>query len=732
MKRRNRINKKWGTPMRIFIVFLFFIGVLYVQLFRLSAFAKVDNINMERFAKMRNTENRKIYATRGTIYDKDGNTLALNVASYTVIAYLDESRTTNPKYPYHVIDKETTAELLAPILNMDASYILNLLSKKLYQVELGPGGREISELKKDEIIDLNLPGISFIENHKRFYPNGNFASYLIGYAKGYEEVEKTGNGNKINYNIVGELGIEAKYDDALRGIDGQLKFQKDRHGYKIPDTKEERIEAINGNDIYLTIDSTIQRFIEEELKEAYEKYDPKWFQINVMDAKTGQILGSATTPSFDPNLRNIENYENALTSYVFEPGSTMKIYTYMCAIESGKYKADDVYESGKINVGGSVIRDWNNTGWGAITYDKGFEYSSNVAIVNLTKNVIDKNELLTCFKKYGFGQKTGIELPRELGGTLKFNYDIEVATAGFGQGINTTAIQHLQALTIIANDGAMLKPQIIDKIINPNTKEIIYESKVERVEGIVSSTTTDKMQELMYSVIYGNGAGTTGTKYRIDEIDILGKTGTSQIYENGRYLTGSNDYIYSFAGMFPKEDPEIIIYVAMKQPSYGNGTAIYETIKPLILNIAKYRNMYNKKKDNDLIFKYELPSYLNKNVLDVKKELQVKGIEPIILGNGNRIINQYPLKGDFILTYEKVFLETNDSKSAMPDMIGWSRNEVISFCNMVDLKYEFEGYGYVDSQSIDEGLELKKKDSLKIILKQKFDLEDNEEEEEIE
>lgn len=722
MKKGNRINKNWNVPDKIFTIFLFLMIILYAQLFRLSVFPTVDGINIDEFAKKRNTESRKLYATRGQILDSEGNVLALNVSSYTVIAYLDESRTTNPDRPYHVVDKEKTAELLAPILDMDKDYILGLLNQDLYQVELGPGGRDISELKKDEITNLNLPGIDFIEKYKRFYPNGDFASYIIGYAKTYENILKTEYGNKIEYEIVGELGIESQYNDILKGTDGSLVFQRDRHGYKIPDTKEIRIDAIDGKNIYLTLDATIQRFVETEVKDLYDNYQPEWVQLHVMDAKTGKILASSSAPSFDPNILNIVNYENPLISYVFEPGSTMKTYTYMCAMEKGTYKGEELYKSGKINIDGDVISDWNGVGWGEITFDKGYEYSSNIAIAKLLETAIDKDDLYDCLVKYGFGTKTGIELPRELAGSLEFYYPIEVANAGFGQGITTTAIQHLQALTMIANKGTMLKPYIVEKIVDQNTNEVVYEGKVKKIKNVVSEETVNKIKELMYNVVNGTDEGTTGMAYKIEGFDVIGKTGTAQIYENGRYLSGYNDYIFSFSGMYPKDDPEIIIYGAVKRPETGRGTSLSIAVKSLMKNIAKYKNMFSEQKNETSIVKYEMPSFINKNVEEVKESLLDKKIEPVILGNGNRIVKQYPNQNSEILTYDKVFLLTNDSNIAMPNVIGWSRTEIISLCSMINLKYEFDGYGYVDIQSIEPNTILEPSDVLKLTLKQKFDL----------
>lgn len=731
--RGKMIQPKWNAPTVIFIIFLLSFFVLYIQLLFVSLSPVVSGVNIKQFANRRNTANLKLYANRGTIYDSEENILALNVSSYTVIAYLEPSRTTNKARPQHVVDKEKTAKDLAPVLNMTEEQLLNLLSRKAYQVELGPGGRDITELKKDEIIALKLPGLGFVENQSRYYPNGDFASYIIGYAKRYEEFAKTKTGTEVLYNIVGELGIESKYNEQLTGVDGSLKYQRDQRGYKIPDTKEVRVDAVNGKNFYLTIDSNIQRFIESEVKKVSKQYNPEWIQITAMDAKTGKILGSSSTPSFDPNILNIKNYENPLTSYLFEPGSTMKIFTYMCAMEKGTYRGNDTFQSGKIEIGNDVVSDWNRKGWGEITFDKGYEYSSNVGVAHMLQTALNKNDLLNCFKKYGFGNVTGIDLPRELVGSLKFNYAIEVANAGFGQGITTTAIQHLQGLTMLANDGTMLKPYIVEKIVDPNINEVIYEASVKKVENVVSKRTTDKMRELMHNVMYGEDNGTTGRPYAIEGFDIIGKTGTAQIYDNNtkRYLTGINDYIYSFSGIFPNDDPEIIIYAAMKRPKYNRAIALNDATKAVMRNIAKYLNLFSDNEDskNELI--YTMPSFVSSNTQKTTEQLLNQNLNPIILGEGSYIISQYPQPKTPLLQGDKVLLKTNDKNIKMPYLYGWARNDVNNFCNLLNLKCEFDGYGSVVTQSIVKNSIINTKETIKFELKEKYNFNLLEEKKEI-
>lgn len=714
-------NLKWKTPMVAFGIFLVFILVLFLQYVYLSLSPSVYGINMEEFASNRNTYSSILYAKRGTIYDNSGNVLANDVSSYTVIAYLDESRTGSSSTLHHVVDKEMTAEALAPLLNMEVDTLLELLNRDVYQVELGPGGRGISEILKKQIEDLNLPGIDFIESYKRYYPNGDFASYIIGYAKKQETEITIGNITKVEDIIVGELGIEVEYEDILKGQNGYISYQQDRYGYKIPDTPEDNYPATNGSDIYLTIDSNIQRILEAAIDENVANYDPEWITISVMDAKTGDILGSAATPSFNPNKLNLTNYENPLTSFSYEPGSVMKIFTYMCAIEKGTYDGSKTYLSGNIEIEGTKIYDWNTVGWGEITFDQGFVLSSNVATSNIVNQFITKDDLKDCLESYGFGSATGIELPRELSGSLVFNYPVEVAAASYGQGITTTPIQHLQALSIIANNGYMIKPNIVSKIVENG--QVIYERQVEKSDRIVSESTIEQIKQLMYDAIHDEENEAVGLDYRVEGLDVIGKTGTAEIYDdqNGGYLTGWLDHLYSFSGMFPKDDPEIIIFVSVKRPNNGSNIGLKEMTQSVMESIAKYKGLIGNNNSDDEVIKYEIQNYLNLNTEDVKKELETKELDVVILGNGDRIIEQYPSANTTVLSGDKVFLLTNDTEIVMPDLTGYSRIEAITLLDMLNVTYEIEGYGFVTEQSIEPGSKLS--DTIKLTLKQKYSIE---------
>ena len=768
---------KWNYPKLFFIFFFLCMSIIYLQFAYLSLSKEIYGVNIKEFALNRNTVTNVLSAKRGTIYDVEGNVLAQDVSSYTLIAYLDPKRETD-----YVEDKEYTAQKLSTILGEEnEQYILDRLNSNAKQVEFGSIGKNITELTKLAILDLNLSGIDFVESTKRYYPNGNFASYIVGYAKQYTKINlkineeydlynyyknyfdnydnvyinikdkkvvrahgtkivglKNGSSmlyimsgdlnlasieinvndyeiyNVMDYTVIGELGIESKFNTKLSGVDGYTKYEQDKYGYKIPDTKEETVEAIDGYDIYLTIDSNIQRFAESSISELAENYAPDYALISVMDAKTGDILASATTPSFNPNnLTSDMNYQNPLLSYTYEPGSVMKIYTYMCAIETGNYDGNKKFKSGSYEFDdGTIISDWNKIGWGDISYDEGFSHSSNTGIINIINDYLSRESLRQCLEKYGFGSMTGIELSHELKGNIEFKYETEIMSAGFGQGISTTAVQQLQGLSIVANDGYMIKPHIINKIVNSKTKEET-KTKIEKSEQLVSLSTVNKVKDLMESVI--SESSTTGKNYYMSEFSLIGKTGTAQISENGKYLTGDNDYLVSVGLMYPKENPEIIIYALAKRPKENINQALVNPVKELIKNISKYKLMTNKiNDDNDN--KIKIDTYIGKSLNDTINILNQHNLNIIVIGDGDIVIDQFPKKDNYVVKDDKVFLITNGQNNNLIDLSKWSKGEVSRYCNLLKITCNFDGYGYVVNQSIESGVNINKDTVLDIKL----------------
>jgi penicillin-binding protein 2B len=449
-KRNKLINFFIGL---VFLCFAFlFLKTLYI-----SCFDNVEGTNLQDFANSRSIVSKDIISQRGTIYDANGEKLANNVFSYTLIAYLDPSRSENEDKLYHVKDIQTTAEKLATVINIDEEKLLDILNQKdLYQVEFGIAGKSLTEIEKDKIVELELPGIDFIANEKRYYSNGDFLSYTLGYAKKDNEDK-----------IVGEYGMEKLLNDVLSGEDGHITYEKDINGYKIPGTTPVIIPAEDGNDVYLTIDSNIQFFLEQALNESAKNYDFEWLTLIAANAKTGEILGIAQNPSYDPNVLEIDDWINHSVK-AYEPGSIMKTYTFMAAMENGVYDETETYKSGSfVTTDGTKIYDWNKTGFGTITFDQGYMASSNVGIINLIERHLSRDILHDYFEKLGFGEKTGITIDIEEAGSINFKYQTEILNAGFGQGIKTNPIQHIKALTSIANDGDLLKARtLLSKLEN--------------------------------------------------------------------------------------------------------------------------------------------------------------------------------------------------------------------------------------------------------------------------
>lgn len=700
---------------KLFVILTFFLFAIIIAKFCYVALSPtVDSIDLKAFANSRNTKKDTIVASRGSIYDRNGEILAQDVNSYTVIAYLDSSRTTDESDPHHVVDKERTATELSPIINMTKERILELLNtENVYQVELGPGGRGLTELVKDQIKDLNLPGIDFISSTKRYYPKGDFLSYTIGYAKTNEET------NIIN----GEMGIELYYNDILTGKNGYEEYEQDLYGYKIAGTPSIIEPAESGSDVYLTIDTNIQLFTEQAISKL-ELGDVNWATISVINAKTGEVLGVSSSPSFDLNTKEIVSYYDPFVSYTYEPGSVMKIFSFMAAMENGVYNGSETYSSGNIEIDDAKISDWNRWGWGEITFDEGFYASSNVAATILSQK-LGRDKLIDFYNLLGFGNGTNITLPNEELGDVSFRYNTEVANASFGQGLTVTPIQLTRALTAIANDGKIVTPYIVKKITKSDG-EVTYVGKTEETKKLVSTETVNKIKDLMRGVVDGRSSYSTGTAYEVGGYNVIGKTGTAQIANgSGGYLTGYYDYVKSFAAMFPSDDPEIIVYTVTN--TLIDSSALPEAVTGLINDIGTYLDVKNTdtgaQKDT-----YNMESFLNKNSNSTKDYLQNQGLNVILIGNGEKVIKQYPSKNSNLTVGDKVFLLTNSETYYYPNFQGYSRNDITNFANLLGIKLKFNGYGYVSTTSASSGSVIDVNNIVEVTLTPKYEIKEEKKE----
>ena len=499
------------------------------------------------------------------------------------------------------------------------------------------------------------------------------------------------------------MGIEKYYDKVLSGENGTITYQKDLQGYRIPDTPVIRKEAVQGKDIYLTIDSNIQFFVEQAILAQDASYDWDWYNFTILDAKTGAILAETTHPSFDPNIKNITNYLDIMLSEPYEPGSTMKTYTYLCAMENGVYDGNETYLSGTYTTSdGTEIGDWNRNGWGVITFDKGYALSSNVGIINIINRHMNGTMLRTCFKKYGFGRKTGITLPNEQTGSLNFKYETEIFNAGFGQGLTTTPIQNAKALTALTNDGMLLKPYLVEKIVDSETGEVIQEYKRTEIERVASTASVQKIISLMDDTV--NGERNTGSAYKREDGQLIGKTGTSQIADtvHGGYLDGAHNVITSFAGFYPKDDPKVIIYASVKRPSGGSQKPLSNAVTEVVNNLSKY---FGEESSTVTTTEYPLPSFENKDLEQTKIVLSNNNIRYVVIGNGTKVTNQVPNAGSKITSSDTVYLITNEDNIKVPNVIGLSSKTANNILSKLGLNVKLEGVGYVVAQSIPEGSE---------------------------
>ncbi|MBB6175893.1 penicillin-binding protein 2B [Anoxybacillus tengchongensis] len=694
--RKHKHTHRGAAISFVFFSLLFFL--LFGRFVYLQATGVADGQVLAVEAQKRYLKKQVLEAKRGTIFDRDGEIIAEDIPSYTVAAILD------PDMPQHVTDPEKTAQKLAPLLKMDVADVERILKRKAKQVEFGPNGRGITQTLKQKIEALELPGITFIRDSKRFYPNGTFASYVVGYAQKDEATNE----------VEGKMGIEKQFNEQLKEKDGHVAYEGDPQGFKLPYADEQIVPPQNGKNIYLTIDKHIQTFLEDAMNAVEKQYAPKKMIAIVADPKTGAILAMSTRPSFDPNKRNIENYFNDAISYPYEPGSTMKIFTLAAAVNEGVFQPNETYQSGSYQVGPHRVRDHNKVGWGQITFLEGVQRSSNVAFAKIVREKLGEDRFLQYLHRFHFNEPTGIELPGEKTGNILYRYPIEKVTTGFGQGTSVTPIQQVQAATAIANGGKMMKPYVVDRIVDPESGKTVVKHEPTVVDTPISKQTAEKVLDILETVVTSEKG--TGRPYQIEGYRVAGKTGTAQIPDpKGGYLTGHQNYIFSFLGMAPRENPRLIMYVAVQQPNISyteTGAApvsmIFNSVMKSSLQYLNIQPTVEKKrvkKEKSI----SLPSYVGQSVEQATQSLKNQGLHVTIIGKGTKVRAQFPKAGEHVVAPDRVLLQT-DGNAMMPDVTGWSLRDVMKLAELLQLKPSFIGNGYVFRQNITPGAVIKRND----------------------
>lgn len=712
------------------VVFLIFFLIISGRFIYIQVTGEVNDVSLEAWAKEKRETSVVLPAERGKIYDRNGMTLAYNRPTYRIYAIVDPEYSKSQKEPLHVVDPEETAEKLAPLLGIDEKEILERLQEGIeegkFQVEFGKEGKNLSQQVMEEINELQLPGINFMEDSIRYYPNGMFASHIIGFASPDED---TG-------IVSGVTGLEKEKNKLLSGTDGFIRYHRDKYNKKLLESNEVVQHPEDGHDIYLTIDQKIQTILEDVLSQVDEKYNPSRITAVVMHAKTGEILAMGSRPSFNPNNpEQVENWYNDVISIPVEPGSTAKIFTWAAAIEEGVYNGNELFQSGKYVVNEKIepINDHNQgRGWGKISFDEGFRRSSNVAASKLVWEKLGTDTFLEYLQKFHLDEPTNIDLPNEVPGQILYNWPSEKLRTAFGQGSTMTPIQQIKGVSAIANEGKMLKPFVVKKVVDPNSGEVVSENSPEVVGEPISKETAQQMIELLDDVVTEKDG--TGRKYQLDDYSVVGKTGTAQIPNpNGSgYLTGRENNIFSFLGMAPKEDPQIIMHVSVKQPSLSQTETGSDPVafifNHVMENALHYLNIEPDKEDEqEEIDVVEIPQITNKKVTTVQKDLEKLGFEVSVVGEGEQVAAANVEAGEKLLPRQRIILITD--KPTIPNMTGWSLKDVSTLANLLNIEIEISGQGFVVDQSVESGTKIK--DDLKVEVKlEGFDEEsDNENDE---
>lgn len=697
--------------------------LMFVRIALIQATGSAEGRNLAATVAEKHTKQESLTATRGKILDHNGSVIAEDEQRYKVYAIITPKISEGLKENYHVVDVDKTARVLAKYIDLSQSEIRKIIVKAQkedkYQVEFNKAGRNLPNSVKKQIEAEKLPGINFETQLVRFYPNGIFASNLVGIVK--EEEVRDKETQLFTRKVSGEMGIERTYNDELSGTNGKLEYQSDFWGRLLPMKDETIVPAKDGQDIYLTLDKTIQSFLEDSMSQVQKKYKPESMMAVVADPKTGRILAMSQRPTF--NLKTREGLENSwanyLTEQTIEPGSTMKTFTLATAIEQGKWEPNATFQSGQYKVYDATIRDSNQQGWGRITYLEGIQRSSNVGMANLLKQ-IGPETFMDSLKTFGFGTKTGIDLPGEVAGKLLNQYPINVVTTSYGQGSTVTPIQMIQAYSAIANDGKMMQPYVIDKIVDPNTGKTIEQHEPTVKGQPISAETAKEVRDTLATTVTAEHG--TARKFASKDYEVTGKTGTAQIPKaGGGYSWGKNQFLYSFLGSAPADDPQLVMYIAVQKPNLGEkyvgSDPTSEVFNSVMDRSLKYLNVAPEQVER--ADEVEVSNYVELGVDDAKQKLAAQKLQPVIIGEGGKqVAAQYPEKDETVLEGAHLFLKTDSDTIQLPSFKGWSLRDVLTYQSLSGQQFTIKGEGFVTKQSLPAGTTLDKNSKLTITLQQ--------------
>ncbi len=611
----------------VILLLLVVLRVFYIQVFQ---YKKLNGLASDLWSR-----NLEIEADRGKILDRNGVVLADNLTTTSLILI-----------PNQIKDKARAVKELAEILGVSYDEMKKHVYKKTSIERVHPEGRRLSFETAEKISNLNLAGVYLVKEAKRYYPYKDLLSHTLGY---------------VGIDNQGLSGLELQYDKYLTGKNGAIKYFSDAHGNKLNLT-DVYVAPTSGMNINLTIDINIQKSLEREMDNIVDMFEPEMALAIVVDPKSGEILGMSSTPNFDPN--NYKNYDSATLSRnlpiwaSYEPGSTFKIMTMAASVEEKVMDIfkDHFYDSGKVNVDGSILKCWKAGGHGDQTFMEVLQNSCNPGFVRLGQ-LLGKQKLFSYINKFGFGEKTGVDLNGEGKGIifpLSRVGNVELATSAFGQGVSVTPIQQVMAVSSVVNGGYLYTPYIV-KNISDNTNTVVKEYNKTLKRKVISSETSAIMRVALENVVAKGG----GKSAFIEGYRIGGKTGTAQKSENGVYL--SNNYIMSFMSVVPANNPEAVLYLAIDNPKHTAMLSSYTTTpiaRRILLDIIDALKIEKQKgqikKDlewNDKIT-YKVPNVIGKSLTEAKKLLA--NFEIVTEGDGEKVLEQSPTAGEVIEDRSKV------------------------------------------------------------------------------
>jgi stage V sporulation protein D (sporulation-specific penicillin-binding protein) len=612
----HQIRIRYVVLMTSLVMLAIILKVFYIQVFQ---YDKLNGLANDLWSR-----NLPITADRGKILDRNGKILATNLTTTSLVLI-----------PNQIKNKEEVTQKLADILGVSYDAMAKHVFKSTSIERVHPEGRQLTFDVADKINALNYDGVYLVKEAKRYYPYGDLLSHTLGF---------------VGIDSQGLSGLELQYDKYLTGTNGSIKYYADAKGNKLP-MAQEYVEPTSGMNVSLTIDLDLQQAMEREFNNVVSKYNPDHVLGIAMDPNTGEILAMASRPDYDPN-----NYETATAEVLnrnlpiwmtYEPGSTMKITTLAAAINEKKVNlfTDTYYDSGSIAVDGAKLHCWKAGGHGAETYLQVVENSCNPGFVNLGLK-LGKETLFSYIHNFGFGEKTGIDLNGEENGII-FDLDkvgnVELATTAFGQGISVTPIQQVRAVSAAVNGGTLYKPYIVKSLSDSTTNTIMENYSPIKIRDVISKDTSNMVKYALESVV-ANG---TGRNAYIENYRVGGKTGTAQKVENGHYIVGN--YIVSFMGFMPADNPQIVLYVAVDNPKgitqYG-GTVAAPIAKAIFESYIAINNLKPDQAGMPKVYRWNdikyqmLPNVIGATLEEAKKTLKNYTLE--FSGTGNKVIYQSP------------------------------------------------------------------------------------------